>query len=42
MAMMAMESTTRPLYGGMVELLVPQSMTDVSDHRARAGPPGGL
>ena len=30
---MAMESTTRPLYGGMVELLVPQSMTDVSDYR---------
>ena len=30
---MAMESITRPLYGGMVELLVPQSMTDVSDIR---------
>ena len=30
---MAMESITRPLYGGMVELLVPQSMTDVSDYR---------
>ena len=30
---MGMESITRPLYGGMVELLVPQSMTDVSDYR---------
>ena len=31
--MAMMESTTRPLYGGMVDLLVPQSMTDVSDYR---------